>query len=75
MSIHIPKKIGRCELCNANPCTCLRKVQPTCLHNSQHYQPEEKDTNVPESLWCEDCGADLELPECEPDWDLMAKEM
>jgi len=45
----------------------------TCPHENQYYQPKENDTNVPESLTCEDCGADLEIPE--PDWDLMAKEI
>ena len=40
-----------------------------CEHRNRHYQPEEYDTNVPESYNCEDCGAELEIPE--PDWDLM----
>ena len=32
----------------------------------------KNDTNIPESYNCEDCGAELEIPE--PDWDLMYKE-
>ena len=43
-----------------------------CEHRNRHYQPKEYDTTVPESYCCEDCGAELEVPE--PDWDLMNKE-
>ena len=43
-----------------------------CEHRNRHYQPKEYDTNIPESYNCEDCGAELEIPE--PDWDLMYKE-
>jgi len=39
-----------------------------CEHINTEYQPEEKDTNTPESLSCTDCGEELESPE--PDWDL-----
>lgn len=38
------------------------------------YQPEEKENNVPESYTCIDCGAQLEIPSHEPDWDGIAKE-
>ena len=27
------------------------------------YQPEEDDTNAPESYSCEDCGFELDIPE------------
>ena len=75
MTNHIQEKIGRCELCNANPCTCLKrfKLHRPCLHKNTDYQPEEKDTNVPESYTCNECGNDLPIPE--PDWDLLAKDM
>jgi hypothetical protein len=46
--------------------------QECCEHLNKHYQPEEKDTNVGESYTCEDCGADLDIPE--PDWDAIIKE-
>ena len=36
------------------------------------YQPEERDTNIPESYTCDDCGKEFDIPE--PDWDLMNKE-
>lgn len=39
------------------------KGQFSCEHNDKYYQPEEKDTNVPESLTCEDCGRPLPIPE------------
>lgn len=38
-----------------------------CEHTNLEYQPEEKDTNTPESLTCEDCGKDIDIPE--PDYD------
>lgn len=47
--------------------------EKACPHDSQYYQPEEKENNVPESLWCEDCGKDLDIPE--PDIDLQVKEL
>jgi len=34
-----------------------------CPHENVEYQPEEKETNVPESLTCEDCGEELDIPE------------
>ena len=37
-----------------------------CQHDQTFYQPQEDDTNTPESLTCEDCGIDLPLP-TEPD--------
>ena len=43
-----------------------------CPHRSRIYQPEEPDTNIKESYTCDDCGAELEIPE--PDWDLMYKD-
>ena len=48
------------------------KIDNECEHKNRHYQPEEYDTNIPESYNCEDCGAELEIPE--PDWDLIYKE-
>jgi len=33
-----------------------------CEHTHQEYQPYEPENNAPESLTCEDCGADLALP-------------
>ena len=36
---------------------------PNCAHKNVYYQQEEWDINVPEALTCEDCGADLPLPE------------
>lgn len=44
-----------------------------CEHKKATYQAREYDTNVPESYTCDDCGADLELPD-EPDWYLIKKE-
>ncbi len=63
-------KLGRkqCKKCRES----IENRQKVCSHENQYYQPEEKDTNTPESLYCEDCGKDLEIPE--PDWDLMLKE-
>ena len=48
------------------------QCEECCEHENKTYQAEEKDTNVGESYTCEDCGADLDMPE--PDWDAMAKE-
>ena len=48
------------------------KIDDECQHQNRHYQPEEYDTNVAESYSCEDCGAELDIPE--PDWDLINKE-
>ncbi len=43
-----------------------------CEHINTEYQPEEKDTNAPESLNCVDCGKELDPPE--PDYDAELKE-
>jgi hypothetical protein len=44
-----------------------------CEHkNKPIYQPEEKDTGIPESYTCDDCGKEFDIPE--PDFDLMNKE-
>ena len=34
----------------------------SCKHTHKEYQPYEPENNAPESLTCEDCGADLALP-------------
>lgn len=34
-----------------------------CEHSTTTYQPWEQDTNAQESLTCDDCGAELDLPE------------
>ena len=34
-----------------------------CTHDETTYQPWEQDTNAPESLTCDSCGKELELPE------------
>ena len=34
-----------------------------CLHENIEYQPEEKDTNAAEYMYCEDCGEELPLPD------------
>ena len=44
----------------------------TCEHYFKTYQAEEKDTNIPESYTCDECGKELDIPE--PDFDLMGKE-
>jgi len=36
-----------------------KKALPECNHNNQNYQPEERETNIQESLVCDDCGIDL----------------
>ena len=43
----------------------------SCQHPKEdmEYQPEEKDTNVPESLTCGICGKELDPLILEPDWD------
>jgi hypothetical protein len=61
--------VGICELCQEDPCVCLERY---CNHEHKTYQAEERDTNVPESYTCDNCGKDLDIPE--PDWDLMNKE-
>ena len=42
---------------------------PVCKHERKFYQPAEADTNTPESLSCDDCGIELDLPEYDPDND------
>lgn len=61
--------VGICELCQEDPCVCLERY---CNHEYKTYQAEERDTNVPESYTCDNCGKDFDIPE--PDWDLMNKE-
>ena len=34
-----------------------------CLHENIEYQPEEKENNVGEYMYCEDCGEELPLPD------------
>ena len=48
----------------------------SCQHPEEdmEYQPEEKDTNVPESLTCGICGKELDPLILEPDWDELGKE-
>ena len=43
-----------------------------CNHKNKFYQPEETDTNIPESYTCDDCGKEFDIPE--PDVDLNNKE-
>ena len=44
----------------SSPCEPGRDLP--CEHTHQEYQPYEPENNAPESLTCEDCGADLALP-------------
>ena len=48
----------------------------SCKHPKcdMEYQPEEKDTNGPESLTCGTCGKELDVSILEPDWDELGKE-
>ena len=64
--------IDLCPTCHEHCGMEEEQCEECCEHLNKHYQPEEKDTNVGESYTCEDCGADLDMPE--PDWDAMAKE-
>ena len=48
------------------------KYKDICDHKNKFYQPEERDTNIPESYTCDDCGKEFDIPE--PDFDLMRKE-
>ena len=34
-----------------------------CLHENIEYQPEEKENNVAEGMYCADCGEELPLPD------------
>jgi len=45
---------------------------PKCEHKNKVYQPREKNTDVLEDYYCDDCGESLPLPE--PDFDLIGKE-
>ena len=47
--------VGICELCQEDPCVCLERY---CNHEYKTYQAEERDTNVPESYTCDNCGKD-----------------
>ena len=64
--------IDLCPTCHEHCGMEEEQCEECCEHENKTYQPEEKDTNVGESYTCEDCGADLDMPE--PDWDAMAKE-
>ena len=48
------------------------KYKDICDHKNKFYQPEETDTNIPESYTCDDCGKEFDIPE--PDFDLNNKE-
>jgi len=48
------------------------KYKDLCDHKNKFYQPEERDTNIPESYTCDDCGKEFDIPE--PDFDLNNKE-
>tara|TARA_Y100001951_G_C11277683_1_gene263064 strand:+ start:556 stop:741 length:186 start_codon:yes stop_codon:yes gene_type:complete len=37
--------------------------QTSCVHENKSWQPYEPEVNASESLSCEDCGCELELPE------------
>ena len=51
---------------------CKEHCDSECEEHTPYYQPEEKDNNVPERYYCEECDEDLPKPE--PDWDAIAKE-
>ena len=34
-----------------------------CLHENIEYQPEEKENNAAEGMYCADCGEELPLPD------------
>ena len=48
------------------------KYKDICNHKNKFYQPEETDTNIPESYTCDDCGKEFDIPE--HDFDLNNKE-
>ena len=48
------------------------KYKDICDHKNKFYQPEETDTNIPESYTCDDCGKEFDIPE--HDFDLNNKE-
>lgn len=43
----------------------INVIQSMCEHKNTEYHAREWDTNVPESLTCEDCYMDLEIHEPE----------
>ena len=49
-----------------------QELYEVCEHKNKEFQPFERDTNVPESYHCVDCGEELEIPE--PDEDTMRGE-
>ena len=48
----------------------------SCEHPKENmeYQPQEEDTNTPESLVCGICDMELDPEICAPDWDEIGKE-
>ena len=44
----------------------------TCEHYFKTYQAEEKDTNIPESYTCDECGENIDIPE--PDEDILFRD-
>ena len=46
-----------------------------CQHPNTMYQEKEIETNIPESLTCEDCGEELDIPEPELHGNEMAREL
>ena len=44
-----------------------KKLMAKCRHLETEYQPEEYDTNTPESIICTACGKGLPLPEPDDD--------
>ena len=49
-----------------------KEYKDICDHKNKFYQPEETDTNIPESYTCDDCGKEFDIPE--HDFDLNNKE-
>ena len=47
---------------NCNVCNEI-ETKKECPHENIEYQPEEKDTNAAEYMYCEDCGEELPLPD------------
>tara|TARA_R100001530_G_scaffold3566_5_gene5207 strand:- start:721 stop:900 length:180 start_codon:yes stop_codon:yes gene_type:complete len=37
-----------------------------CTHSVRIYQPQEDETNIPESFSCNDCGKEFEIPQEDP---------
>jgi hypothetical protein len=74
-----------CEICGGRePCRCddlaersqkvplfkLDCMEVVCDHSNTDYQPMELDTNVSESVWCLDCGEELDIPVPDYDYEL-----